>query len=90
MFYFKWNEDDLQGLQSVTGMVLLYTEVDSDGNILREIGLDKSGRILHKFPSNSYPHGKYGLFDNQRVKVPDLQSTAIKEEFDKLWQREEK
>lgn len=86
MYYYKWSEKEIQQLQSVGGMVNLYTEIDPDGNVRREIGLNQSGKVIHKFPSNLYPNGRYGLFDNQKVIVTDRSSTIAKDEFEKLWE----
>ena len=62
MRYFKWEEKDVQGLNS-DGISCVYTEVNEDGRVVREIGIDMSGKISHKWPSSNSKFGKYGLFD---------------------------
>ena len=85
MHYRKWDEDDAQGIQSISGMVVLYTELDNDGNVRREIGFNKSDEVVHRFPSRLYRYGTYGLFDNQKVVIIDGYSNVTKDEFEKLW-----
>jgi hypothetical protein len=87
MNYCKWEDKDIEGLSSFSGTVILYTEIDKDGNVRREIGFDKEGEVVHRCPSEFFPLGQYGIFDNQKVKISDFSSTISKEEFEKLWER---
>ncbi len=87
MHYCKWNEQELKGLKSINDMVILYAEIDSDGKVRREIGLNQSGKVVHKFPSVSRQHGTYGLFDNQIVQLSIRDSGITKDEFEKLWEK---
>ncbi len=87
MYYRKWTEDDLQGLKSIGGLVTLYTEIDSEGNVRRELGLDETGKVIHRFPSSLFPHGQYGLFDNQKVSVSGLTLSTARDEFERLWRQ---
>jgi hypothetical protein len=85
MNYCKWNMDEIKGLESISGIVVLYTEVNRDGSVSREIGIDKSGRVVHKFPSTAFQQGEYGIFDNQKVEISQNTPTITRTEFEKAW-----
>lgn len=85
MYYCKWTEDDIEKLSEDEGIIILYTEIDLDGSVRREIGLNKEGKVIHKCPSKLYRYGTYGLFDNQKVIITGTRSLITKEEFEKLW-----
>lgn len=100
MFYCKWDESFINGLNS-EGFFLFYAEIDSNGFVRREIGLNKEGKVIHKCPSEFYPNGTYGYFDNQKVIIidktsvgdfdlnailTDENSLVTKEEFEKIWE----
>lgn len=86
MYYIKWTPDDIKGMED-EGITALYTEIDSDGNVCREIGLDNLGRIVHMCPADSFRLGTYGLFDNQRVDISQRPSNITHEEFERLWNK---
>jgi hypothetical protein len=86
MYYRKWTEDDIERLSEDEGIVILYTEIDLDGNVRREIGLNNEGKVIHKCPSELYRYGTYGLFDNQKVLITESRSLIKKEEFERLWE----
>jgi hypothetical protein len=90
MRYVKWTGLDIEGLDSIAEITVLYTEIDDNGDIIRELGMNKNGTIVHKFPSHSGKYGKYGVFDGQKVIVSDLHSDISKEDFDRMWEMEEK
>ena len=85
MYYCKWTEKDVKGLRSSDGIVILYAEIGDDNISHREIGVNEAGEVVHKFPSDSYRYGKYGLFDNQKVIISNSSPLITKEEFEKLW-----
>ncbi|MCP3685585.1 MAG: hypothetical protein GY861_23285 [bacterium] len=78
MFYIEWMEKEIEGL----GMYRLITEVNPNGTVLREVGLDTSGNVIHKTPT---AQKNYGLFDLQKIETNNLHSTLSTEEFEKLW-----
>lgn len=84
MYYCKWAEDEVVPLR-LDDIVSLYTEIDSEGNVLRELGLNKDGQIVHKCPSGAYKYGTYGLFDNVTVAITSSRSFITKDEFERLW-----
>jgi hypothetical protein len=94
MWYRKWDENDVEGLGKTSGMVIMYTEIDEDGRVRREIGFDKAGRVVHKCPADGFRHGTYGLFDLQiveRAEEADSSSDVITEaEFERFWLKPEK
>jgi hypothetical protein len=65
MRYLRWDDRDAEGLSAVDGIVSLYTEVDGEGRVRREVGVNHDGKVVHRFPSTQHPHGTYGLFDLQ-------------------------
>jgi len=56
--------------------------VDSEGRVVREIGLNERQKLVHKSPTQSNP---YGLFDNQVIETTNLRNDLTKEEFESLW-----
>lgn len=81
MHYLSWTEHDIEGLTTL-GVARLLTEIDDHGRVLREIGLDAEGSVVHRAPSLD---GNRGLFDNQLVSVGDLRSQLSREEFEMAW-----
>lgn len=87
MYYLKWTEENATGLSLFSGIKALYLEIDDSGNVHREIGVNKEGKVVHKCPSIIHQYGQYGILDNQKVMISDLKSTIMKEEFEKLWEQ---
>ncbi len=81
MFYIEWSEKDIKGLEELK-IDRLITEIDDTGKVLREIGLNSQGHIVHKAPSD---YDNYGLFDLQKVETRGLSSTVAHTEFERLW-----
>ena len=78
MIYLKWTASELATLQ----VGALYTEVDEDGWVQRELGIGADGLITHQLiPSNSRP-GWFGLARLSRLM---LTSNVSKAEFESLW-----
>jgi hypothetical protein len=76
------------------GMPTLFTEVRSDGYVDREIGLDPTGRVIHRKPSGLYPRGDYGLFDSPPLRLSEdlARGFAVsidQAEFERIWARED-
>ena len=86
MLYIKWTEQDIAELSAFDEIAILYTEIDNEGDVHKEIGLNNDGKLIHKSPSAGYPYGEYGIFDNQKVAISDRRSNFSKEEFYKLWE----
>jgi hypothetical protein len=78
MIYLKWTPSELATLQ----VGALYTEVDEDGWVQRELGIGDDGLITHQLvPSDSRP----GWFGLARLSLIMLTSNVTKAEFESLW-----
>ena len=86
-FYRKYTNKDIDGLEKDTSIFTIFVEVASDGRVLREVGLDNDGKIVHKCPSKQYKYGTYGVFDLARIDVSNQVNDLSKEEFESLWKK---
>ena len=78
MIYMKWTPSELVTLE-VPG---LYTEVDEDGWVQRELGVGPDGLVAHQLiPSMHHP----GWFCLARLSSLMLESNVSKAEFESLW-----
>lgn len=78
MIYLKWTSAELATLD----VRALYTEVDEDGWVQRELGVDDEGLISHQLvPSDARP----GWFGLARLSLLMLTSNVSKAEFESLW-----
>jgi hypothetical protein len=78
MIYLKWTSSELATLDRGA----LYTEVDEDGWVQRELGVGGDGLITHQLvPSGARP----GWFGLARLALPMLTSNVTKAEFESLW-----
>lgn len=78
MIYMKWTPCELVTLDRPA----LYTEVDEDGWVQRELSIDSEGLVAHQLvPSESRP----GWFGLARLSMPMLESNVSKAEFENLW-----
>jgi len=79
MIYVKWTRDDLATLKTPA----LYTEVDEDGWVQRELAVADDGTVAKQLiPSTAQP----GWFGLARLSLVMLQSNVTKAEFETLWQ----
>jgi len=79
-YYCRWNEDDIEGLHSIGEVSSPYTESNEQGVVLREIGLDRFGKITHRYPSSAHPFGSRGLFDAQTIELTNATSGLLTRE----------
>jgi hypothetical protein len=78
MIYLKWTPSELATLRAGA----LYTEVDEDGWVQRELGIGDDGLVTHQLvPSDSRP----GWFGLARLSLMMLSSNVTKAEFESLW-----
>ena len=78
MIYLKWTPSELATLRAGA----LYTEVDEDGWVQRELGIGDDGLVTHQLvPSDSRP----GWFGLARLSLMMLTSNVTKAEFESLW-----
>lgn len=78
MFYLKWTQRELESLS----MEALYTEVDADGWVQRELGLASGGLVVHQLAVADDQAGWFGL---ARLSGVMLSSNVSKDEFEALW-----
>jgi len=79
MIYVKWTRTELATLKSPA----LYTEVDEDGWVQRELEITDEGTVARqRIPSSKQP----GWFGLARLSLPMLQGNVTKDEFESLWQ----
>jgi len=84
MHYIKITSEDID-LSKFGPIDLVYLEIDNNGSTLREIGLDNNNMIVHKYPSESFEYGIYGIFDMNAFDLDSLESEISKENFEKIW-----
>jgi hypothetical protein len=74
----KWTHSDLATLETPA----LYTEVDEDGWVQRELGVGADGAVSHQLiPTHKRP----GWFGLARISSLMLQSNVSQAEFETLW-----
>lgn len=82
MNWIAWTSDEIQGLEKA-GLVLLWTEIDDNGFVTRELGFDIEGRVIHKVPFGSK---RFGLFDLQVITWSNIDKIKIEpERFNEIW-----
>jgi hypothetical protein len=78
MFYLTWTPSELATLPAGA----LYTEVDEDGWVQRELGIGDDGFVTHQLvPCDARP----GWFGLARLSFAMLDSNVTKAEFESLW-----
>ena len=78
MIYLKWTQNDLVTLE----MDALYTEVDDDGWVQRELGVTHDGSVVHQLAPNTKNPGWFGLC---RLAVPRDVDGLSRAEFEAMW-----
>jgi hypothetical protein len=79
MFYVKWTRSELATLRNPA----LYTEVDEDGWVQRELVVTDDGSVAEQLVPSLHQPGWFGL---ARLSLPMLESNVSKAEFESLWQ----
>ena len=78
MIYLKWTQSELVTLE----MDALYTEVDEDGWVQREVGVGSEGVVVHQLTPSTTRPGWFGLARLSRLM---LNSNVTKMEFEAFW-----
>ncbi len=78
MHYLKWTQYELSTLE----MDALYTEVDEDGWVQRELGVTDDGAVVHQLKPNLADPGWFGLC---RLAMPKQTANVSRAEFEALW-----
>lgn len=79
MFYLKWTRSELATLK----LPALYTEVDEDGWVQRELMVADDGTVANPLVPSQQRPGWFGL---ARLSLPMLESNVTEAEFESLWQ----
>jgi len=79
MIYVKWTRSELATLKQPA----LYTEVDEDGWVQRELVVTDDGSVAEQLVPSTRDPGWFGL---TRLSLPMLESNVTKAEFETLWQ----
>ena len=78
MIYLKWTPCDLATLKRGA----LYTEIDEDGWVQRELGIGDDGLVTHQLVPSDQTPGWFGL---TRLSFAMLTSNVSRAEFESLW-----
>ena len=78
MIYLKWTSAELATLREDA----LYTEVDEDGWVQREVAVTPEGTIVHRLVPSFEQPGWFGL---ARLAFPMLDGNVTRSEFERLW-----
>ncbi|NBB30076.1 hypothetical protein [Cellulophaga sp. BC115SP] len=80
--------NDVVDLRVPFSIDLMYIEIDNHGKVLREIGFDSLGNIIHKYPSNTHHYGNHGIFDLNIFDIESFENGIDKEDFEIFWDKE--
>ena len=80
MIYLKWTTSELATLEHDA----LYTEIDEDGWVQRELGVSASGEVTYQVEPTLDEPGWFGL---SRLSQAMLASNVSRSEFESLWCR---
>lgn len=78
MIYLKWTSAELATLADDA----LYTEIDDDGWVQREVAVTPDGSVSHQAQPSADQPGWFGL---SRLAMPMLQSNITQGEFERVW-----
>jgi hypothetical protein len=78
MIYVKWTRSELATLKNPA----LYTEVDEDGWVQRELAVTDDGTVAEQLIPSLHEPGWFGL---TRLSLVMLESNVSKAEFESLW-----
>jgi hypothetical protein len=67
---------------------VVLVEINADGWPSREVGLDSTGRVVHRFPDSRYREGAYGIYDSWPIEPDDDDVPITKEAFEEAWTRD--
>jgi hypothetical protein len=63
-----WTEADISRLEDAWGVARILTEIEEDGTVTRELGLDAHGNVIHRHPGEP-TRAQYGFFDLARIEL---------------------
>jgi hypothetical protein len=74
---------EIGGLKEAWNMSRIFIEIDSRGRVIREIGVNDVGDVVHRHPGLP-SRAKYGVFDLAEITAPNSDDIGS-EEYDRLW-----
>ncbi len=80
--------NDIIDLRESFSLDLVFVEITNHGKVLREIGVDSSSKIIHKYPSDTHQYGHRGIFDLNIFNIESFENEMDEEEFEILWNKE--
>jgi hypothetical protein len=82
----QWTEAELSRLGEIWGLLRILTEVADDGSVMRELGFDAEGNVVHRFPGEPTraDYADYGVFDLATID-PSGGADMDAAEFERLW-----
>lgn len=83
MTYLKLTETDIGNLSGL-GIKELLVELILDGSVVREVGIDNAGIVIHKFPGKG-KFSKYGLLDGQIFDMNHVVENMNRQCFEQLF-----
>jgi len=66
------------------GVEILLVELDVEGTVTREVGLDAGGTPIHRMPSVAHRRGDYGFWDLQPMPLA-LGEPMSQADFEAAW-----
>lgn len=86
MRYIKIDEGFVDLKKDFPSLGDFFVEINDDGAMNREVGVDKRNVPIHKYPSKDFHLGRYGVFDLNRIDLPpDTDNDISKEFFEQCW-----
>ncbi len=84
--YFQIDQSFIDFKDFCSAIDTLFIEIDNRGFVVREIGLNKNLRVVHRFPDSDFEYGEYGLFDLAQLELKTDQHNDLTESrFEELW-----
>ena len=78
MIYLKWTSEEFATLRDDA----LYTEIDDDGFVQREVAVTPDGSVSHQAQPSLEQPGWFGL---SRLSWAMLESNISRSEFERVW-----
>lgn len=85
--YRRWTKTDIRNLEKSTGLREVWTEVDEDGSVQREIGFSSTNEVAHGWDHSRRPGG---IFEMAVVEPRWGANDAIRRaDFEARWEEAE-
>lgn len=84
--WFRFSAEDGPTSEPTVLFVGIHPSLDPHG--YREVGVDASGRVVHRCPDRRFPMGAYGWFDPHNPPVSEA-TPITRDEFEAAWALED-